>query len=305
MEPNKTNITGSYAALLAGTEIGLGSLLHMWHIPLSGHFLSLNQGFILSKATQKSKNYQTAMEISLVVATLKSLSPVGKRLTPMLAITVQGFLFSLGQMLLGVNLFGAIVGMLLLCLWTYVQMILVYILTFGTEIISVAHFFLNKLPKILPFMEPNLVSLILIPVTINLFVAVVVAVLSFINKGTKYENYLLKISEKRMGGIFQIQNPGKLVLTLSLKEKVLLVFKDLLRPWYLISLLMMVLFFVINKSDQVQIMWYLLRTAAVSFLIFYTLRFLPVDQWFQKIFGSKGNIGSQINYVLQNIKGKQ
>ena len=39
------------AALLSLTEIGLGSLLHSFKIPFAGHFLSLNQGFILGKVS--------------------------------------------------------------------------------------------------------------------------------------------------------------------------------------------------------------------------------------------------------------
>jgi len=54
----------------------------------------------------------------------KSLSPAGKKLTPMFAISVQGLLFSLAQLLGGVSLLGHILGVWLISLWSMSQPIL-------------------------------------------------------------------------------------------------------------------------------------------------------------------------------------
>ena len=79
--------TAHNAALLSGSEIGLGSVLHGLKIPFSGHFLSLNQGFILSRATIKSKNVKNSkfipISISNISSLLKTLAPAGKKLTPL------------------------------------------------------------------------------------------------------------------------------------------------------------------------------------------------------------------------------
>ena len=72
----------SAAAILSLTEIGLGSILHSFKIPFSGHFLSLNQALILGKtslATKEDKSSKfSSAQISLTSSLLKSLSPPEK-----------------------------------------------------------------------------------------------------------------------------------------------------------------------------------------------------------------------------------
>src|SRR5690606_26328753 len=112
---------GKKAALLSSIEIGLGSILHGLRLPLAGHLLSLNQGFILTRATLEIEDSKSPALISATSAILKSLSPAGKKLTPMLALSVQGQLFNLGPLLLGNNPVGRSLGMILLCIWGFIQ----------------------------------------------------------------------------------------------------------------------------------------------------------------------------------------
>ena len=39
---SQVDVVGTHAAMLSISEVGLGSLLHAFHIPFSGYFLSLN-----------------------------------------------------------------------------------------------------------------------------------------------------------------------------------------------------------------------------------------------------------------------
>ncbi|MFM8268834.1 MAG: hypothetical protein ACKN9V_01485, partial [Pseudomonadota bacterium] len=95
-------ITGVYAGILSLVEIGLGGLLHGMKIPFAGTFLSLNQGFFLTRLIKLncfSPDARTLpFRVSNITALLKSLSPAGKKLLPMLAISAQGFLFSFGTL---------------------------------------------------------------------------------------------------------------------------------------------------------------------------------------------------------------
>ena len=99
MEKDNTEEIGKQIASLALIEVGLGSLLHSLKIPLSGHFLSLNQTAFLSRSSFKLNSKKAPLEISLTASILKSLSPAGKKLTPMLAIAAQGLLFYIGIMI--------------------------------------------------------------------------------------------------------------------------------------------------------------------------------------------------------------
>lgn len=50
MQKVEVEILGREAAALSLVEIGLGSILHGLKMPFTGYFLSLNQGFFLSRA---------------------------------------------------------------------------------------------------------------------------------------------------------------------------------------------------------------------------------------------------------------
>ena len=118
-----------FSATLSTIEVGIGSFLHAFHIPFRGQCLALNQGFLLSRAgftgaSDRKSGIRLSNLISLTAACLKSLSPAGNRLTPMLAISVQGLLFSLGQALGGVSLGGHLLGITLVSTWALGQSIL-------------------------------------------------------------------------------------------------------------------------------------------------------------------------------------
>lgn len=142
-----------YSAELTVMEVGLGSMLHAMHVPFRGQFLSMNQGFLLSRASFVAAQSRTdatrlTSQISLITACLKSLSPMGRRMTPMLAITVQGILFSLGQAIGGVSVLGHTLGITLISTWAFFQPILI-----GTLIGGMA--FLNGLSVMIQKVTPK------------------------------------------------------------------------------------------------------------------------------------------------------
>ncbi len=115
-----------FSAALSLIEVGLGSFLHALHVPFRGQVLSMNQGFLLSRASftgaaSRREGMRLSNLISLTAACLKSLSPAGKTLTPMLAISIQGLLFSVGQAIGGVSLVGHSIGISLISLWALTQ----------------------------------------------------------------------------------------------------------------------------------------------------------------------------------------
>ncbi|MEW6058482.1 MAG: hypothetical protein AB1540_17945, partial [Bdellovibrionota bacterium] len=130
-----SGVVGKYATLQSVAEIGLGSIVHALHIPFGGHFLSLNQGLILTLAARQVHGRKEAVHvcssIAALAALLKSFSFAGKRLFPMLAISVQGLLYTMGIALFGRNCLGVAVGWILLSLWAFAQPILVYWIIFG------------------------------------------------------------------------------------------------------------------------------------------------------------------------------
>ena len=100
---------------LALTEITLGNLLHLARVPFRGHLLAMNQALILCRATREKNEFWRALELSAGAAWVKLISCNSKKITPALALCIQGFLFSLGRTA------GGFAGCYALLLWPTLQ----------------------------------------------------------------------------------------------------------------------------------------------------------------------------------------
>jgi hypothetical protein len=166
-KPSHADQVGTWAGTLALAEVGVGSFLHAAHIPMTGTMLSLNQALFLSRITRLNHDLPGArslgFEISSVTALLKSFAPVGKRLTPMLAIGVQGLLFTAGTTIFGPTLIGVIAGSMLLAVWQVSWLQRCPKLSgnefkaHGKSLLLTLHFLriFHWLPHFLFFLEPN------------------------------------------------------------------------------------------------------------------------------------------------------
>jgi len=262
---------GSYSAVLSLTEVGLGSLLHAFHIPLTGHFLSLNQGFILIHANKNHEHHSTT--ISNVAAILKSLSPAGKRLTPMLAISAQGYLFSVGVLLLGSNPAGYFLGMTLLSLWAFLQPVLIYLFVFGGGLIASYQFLLENLNKQLRIKPEYLLALLLGGVAIKIFLAWAIVGATYLISDKKQQEWLRRVEGAG------IKSSQKLEQKSGLSKGI----KSLFQPFFLISLAVTVMFFWFSENKGAPTFWIVARPVAVMFLIHFGFQFLPVEVWAKKL----------------------
>ena len=257
--------------------------------------MSLNQGLILARACHKSKDQswsvKTPSGISNVSAVLKSLSPAGKKLTPMLAISAQGNLFGLGLLLFGNNFIGLSIGMLMLSLWAFIQPLLIYLLLFGKNLVFMAEYFIEKISRVTPVHEETLISILVTIIMIKVFLGQVVLILSYYLSDQKfrlYEEKLLKARVERKG---QQLSPTKGAL------------KDILNPLFLFSLILLGLFFFYSKSPWSVTIWGLLRPLAGGFILFYLIRVFPLDWLSEKMKEGKfSNTGRALEKCHQLLK---
>lgn len=280
---------GKYSALLSIIEIGLGSFLHSLKIPFSGHTLSLNQGFILTKASLEIENRNTPALISTTSALLKSLSPAGKKLTPMLAISMQGQLFNLGTKLFGRNILGHILGMTLLCLWSFIQPLCIYLILFGKDLIYMTQYFIKKISKVIPVTEDGLIITILIILTIKVIIGIMAVALAYKFKGrelTVYQEWAKKQKPKRKN--------------ISGNSPYLLAFKDLINPLFIISIILTTIFYVYSRSSHASMIWGLLRPIAGGYLIFLAIRIFPIENISNRM--RDGKYKTLFNETLKRIK---
>ncbi len=308
-EKNLINHIGKQAALLSAIEIGLGSILHSFRLPFSGHTLSLNQGFLMSRATLARRNDKGARFIPVhmgnIAALLKSLSPAGKKLTPMLAISTQGFLYSIGVIVFGINTAGILVGMLLLSLWAFLQPILLYYLLYGKTIIHIADYFYDKLAKVFPLTPEVLVAILATVVTAKVLLGQIIGVLAIRLPGhlvnDQYEYLVEKAkSAPRFQNLVQ-ENSDKPSSShkLSFIQNAKLALLDLMNPLFILSLFITAFFFLFTKTNATPLIWILMRPIAIGYLLFLLVRIFPVEQLFAN---NKSRFSHSLQIAMRHLR---
>jgi hypothetical protein len=264
---HEVELIGHYSASISIIEIGLGSLLHAASIPLSGHILSINQSAIMARASFISKSQSISLKISLISSILKSLSPAGKKLTPMLAILVQGCLFSIGLTFLGVNFLGLFLAVALSSLWAFIQPVILIYFLFGKTIIDVLNYFKKDFTFLTNIAPEVIIKLLLLSYILKLFI------------GYIYSLYVIKMSETKFASlqskmkIKESQRKRK-----NFKNQMLNAFFDLLQPIFIICFLLTALFLFHSEGSFVKVIWMLLRPIALGLILFYIIRIYPMDK---------------------------
>lgn len=281
MSPQKPDpkLTGVYAGLLSLVEIGLGSVLHAFHVPFSGTFLSLNQSSFLTRVVKLNKASvgarTLAYRVSTVTALLKSLSPAGKKLLPMLAISAQGCFFSLGTLVLGPSLLGCSVGAALASSWGIFQPLAVNALVFGSALGK------DKILAALNFFKLDWNDLALIIGVALVFKATVSVVLSFLcwrassNEQALIHQTLLKLGARGFSRKNELQDSNEV----SAWKRA---FRELFRPLFLVPFALTSLFLFFSESSKTAMIWSLLRVVTTGYLFFLAVRLFPLSNWIKK-----------------------
>lgn len=257
------------AAQLSVTEICIGSLGHGFKIPLTGQILSLNQlAFLLNAINRDKLSKSSVFEISGIAAILKSFSPAGQKLGPMLSIVMQGFLYWLSISIFGINLAGQSVGAVFLSLWAFIQPLITLFMIYGFDLVKLIGFYKNRISEDYEFLAVTLFYAVFIFMLIKISVAVVMVYLSL--RGGKE---ILIIGENKLSEIVIRQIPrGKQ------KNAVKAAFFDLFKPLFLLSFLLMLVFIWQIEGSFSQKIWFSLRPLATAFVLFYLLR----SSWISK-----------------------
>lgn len=296
MTKSSSKIIGEQAALLSIIEMGLGSFLHGMKIPLSGQYLSLNQIGFMARITDKLNSPRAPLQISIIASLLKSLSPAGKKLTPMLAILSQGFLFSLGPLVFGINLVGIGLGALLSSLWAFIQPVLIIYLLFGKNLLQVSEHFLNELQKVLNFDLKFLLPVLIGFMVFKAFLALTVSYVSIKMSDDDYHRFQEKFLSNKWG--------KKTTEGHTTVNPLILAMKDLFTPLFILSFFLTAGFFIFSHSSSSTMIWGLLRPVAIGFILFYVIRVYPIEKLalLMEKWGMK-NLAAQFRAAVQIVKG--
>lgn len=241
------------AALLALSEVGLGSIMHAWHLPLTGYILSLNQIFLLSRLYKKGGKSWDGLSMSLWAASLKSLAPMGKKITPMLAITMQGFLFNVPVIFCGANTISLCLGAAIASLWGFIQPFLLYLFIFGLDVFDAYRKAFH------PYLDIIVVGCIILKM--------VIACCIVLFGKNQHEEKIKEIAKAAHIPKKSAVNPFWGAL------------KDIFSFPFLLTVLITALFF----SQKDEIIYMILRPMGLGFIAFYFMRVFPLDR-LQKAF---------------------
>ncbi len=289
---NETELV-RYTFILFIAETGLGSFLHGLKVPLTGHFLSLNQSFWLTRLCLKDMNALSPYYASQVVSLLKTLSPAGKKLTPMLGISMQGLFFHAPLRIFGVNRISLIMGGVSLSLWAFLQPLLLYLIIFGKKLFDVADYYLSKLNEVINFIPEKLTLVLTIVILIKIFLSIIVSFFAFnisSNKEKDLENKLLGLKS----------NDSKTDTKMTLLNGLM---KDLTRPLFLVTLILTAIFFYYQEHDLAKTVWQILRPLTIAIVIFSILRIYPIDK-LERLLKKDSNTQKLFIAMIKKIRGQ-
>lgn len=298
---NEIDLIGREAAYLSLLEVGLGGLLHGLHVPFTGYFLSLNQGFFLSRAVAQGRTFRRARlipaSISSIAALLKSLSPAGKKLTPMLAISMQGVVFTSGTVIFGPSLLGVVVGSVLSSMWAFVQPLILYSVLYGQNLARITAYYEAKF---------HFVWLLVTLVAFKAMLALGLAVAGyFMPDGSfaRYQDQLMRLARRRVRPAEPKTPTGVGSNARGMATSAQGALRDLLNPLFLVSLSLTAAFFFFAEASFGEIAWQLLRPIAAGFLIFFAVRMISFEGLIARLERSRFKaMGKSLETALRVVK---
>lgn len=252
---------GQFGAAAGGFEATVGSALHQARIPMSGLFLSVVQSLVMMYAGDRLANRGRVMWVPVISAGLKALSPYGGRLRPMLAITVQGFLFSFAVTVLGWNIVGILVGGWFVGAWAALQGLVLQYLIIGDNLLPALDVMVRWTADHLHLQLPGIVSLIAIWTIVCGTVSSLATLLAWLRRH-RLPARIRTMLDKGSRGI------GGDVGTPSLKTAIRRGLRDLVRPMFWAPVVFVGIIILVNGSTWEQAMWVVLRAVTVGWVLF-------------------------------------
>ncbi len=272
-----TNIVGYYAAILAITEVGLGTFLHALQLPFFvGFTLSLNQIFLLNRASFEAGIGASRVlpgSISCIGALLKSLAPFGKKLMPMVGISMQGLMFSVGTLLFGHSRLARLVGSFFASLWSFIQVITVYYLLFGLSFFMALGKLYDKVTGWIPISLPSIEMVVIGIISLKVVLALLTVFFAERLSSTALEAYCSKMKQitKKAPPVAPIKQSLKVSARLALKDICML-------PFLLCVFISSMGLYLVDPNDTAWII-YIIRPLALGFLCFFIVRIIPIDRF--------------------------
>jgi len=252
---------GQFGAAAGGFEATVGSALHQARIPMSGLFLSMVQSLVMMYAGDRLANRGRVMWVPVISAGLKALSPYGGRLRPMLAITVQGFLFSFAVTFLGWNVVGILVGGWFVGAWAALQGLVLQYLMIGDNLLPALDVMVRWTAEYLHLQLPGIVSLIALWTVVCGTLSALATLFAWLRRHRLPARIRTMLDKGARGITRDVGTP-------SLKTAIRRGLRDLIRPLFWAPVVIVGIIIIANGSTWEQAMWVVLRAVTVGWVLF-------------------------------------
>lgn len=258
---------GRFGAAAGGFEATVGAVLHGAAVPMRGLFLSTVQSLLMMYAADRMRVRRRVVWVPFISAGIKALSPSGSRLRPMLAISVQGILFSLSATVLGWNAAGVLLGGWLVGAWAAAQGIFLQYLFIGAEYFRAMDAVVRWLVDRLQVSNPGVTVIIVLWLSLWGTISSAVTLFAWSRRRRLPARLGLLLSRGAEGIVVSTGRPA--ILT-ALRQGV----RDLARPFFWLPVVIVAAVIAAAGSSWEGIVWIAIRAVTVGWVFFSLARMI-------------------------------
>jgi nucleoside-triphosphatase THEP1 len=256
---------GVYGAGSGAIEWSVGSWLHATKFPFTGTIMGTLQAAVLALASEKLGRKSLTVWVSLISAGIKAISPTGARITPTTAITVQGFLFTVGAMAFRWSRIGIAVGAFLVGVWAAMQGFFIQYILLGKSLEKAWDAGIQYLAKETDVAAPSFWLMAVVLSLVNGVISMGVT-LAVLRKGsgnrTKLEQMMFAADRTAW-------------------SKNRSIFADLVKPTFWLPLAIVAIIQLVAREQPLHIVWMALRAVAIILAVNGLARLIKVERVLQ------------------------
>ncbi|MCX6120165.1 MAG: hypothetical protein NTX44_00905 [Ignavibacteriales bacterium] len=252
---------GAYGAAAGSFEASVGAILHTAQIPFRGIALSSVQSMVMTYAGDGLGTRSKIVWVPFIAAGMKALSPSGSRLNPMLAISVQGVLFTGATILFGWNIFGIMLGGFLIGAWAAAQGVLLQLLFVGSDLVRMYDAVLQWIGQKLHLPPFGLIGLLFLWSSIAGMFSSAVTLYAYTSRHRTPERLQRLLVT---GAAHFVAEDTKRSWKSTIKQSL----RDLTRPFFWIPIVILMALILVSGSSLENVFWIAVRASTIAMVFF-------------------------------------
>jgi len=252
---------GAYGAAAGSFEASVGAMLHTAQVPFRGIALSSVQSMVMTYAGDGLGTRSKVVWVPFIAAGMKALSPSGNRLNPMLAIGVQGILFTCATTVFGWNIAGIILAGFLVGAWAAAQGVLLQLLFVGGDLVHVYDIVLQWIARFLHLPPLGLIGLLVVWSSIAGIFSSVVTFYTYTRRHRVPARLQRLLSQ---GATMFVREESKRSWKIIISKS----FHDLTRPFFWIPIVILIVLILVSGSSLESAFWIAVRVSTIAMVFF-------------------------------------